>query len=252
MAPRPARPPLCRTRWNEDGGGGVFSRPWTGNEAGGTGLRPCAEAADAAVGGRQSGGSQPASSAATAQGSGRSAAGMWPAAPRPGRPRRNPWRESPPAARDDSRAALRYSPEANRCQEPRCALPSTASTIGHHLRGCDALRLLVPARPRHGGGPNSARLTARAEVRGAEDQPPPKEATQQEGSRRRRRHARRPRPLLHRHRQRRAGVAHLQDCGVAVRTGPGCQGRGAGALTSVYCRDPDGNLIEIATYGSLE
>ena len=43
-------------------------------------------------------------------------------------------------------------------------------------------------------------------------------------------------------------VAHLQACGVAVTTGP-VQRRGAlGPMTSVYCRDPDGNLVEVATY----
>jgi catechol 2,3-dioxygenase-like lactoylglutathione lyase family enzyme len=45
-------------------------------------------------------------------------------------------------------------------------------------------------------------------------------------------------------------VAHLRGCGVAIELGP-IKRRGAmGEMTSVYCRDPDGSLIEIATYGS--
>lgn len=44
-------------------------------------------------------------------------------------------------------------------------------------------------------------------------------------------------------------VAHLKACGVAIELGP-VKRRGArGDMTSVYCRDPDGSLIEIATYG---
>lgn len=43
-------------------------------------------------------------------------------------------------------------------------------------------------------------------------------------------------------------VAHLHDCRVMVEAGP-MERRGAlGPMTSVYCRDPDGNLIEIASY----
>jgi len=34
--------------------------------------------------------------------------------------------------------------------------------------------------------------------------------------------------------------------------GPVAKDGALGPITSVYCRDPDGNLIEIATYGSLE
>lgn len=44
-------------------------------------------------------------------------------------------------------------------------------------------------------------------------------------------------------------VAHLQACGVAIEQGP-CNRQGArGTLRSVYCRDPDGSLIEISSYG---
>jgi catechol 2,3-dioxygenase-like lactoylglutathione lyase family enzyme len=45
-----------------------------------------------------------------------------------------------------------------------------------------------------------------------------------------------------------AVVAHLRDCHVAIEQGP-IEKRGArGVITSVYCRDPDGSLIEIASY----
>ncbi len=43
-------------------------------------------------------------------------------------------------------------------------------------------------------------------------------------------------------------VAHLRACGVAVSTGPVTRIGARGAMTSVYCRDPDGNLVEIASY----
>ena len=43
-------------------------------------------------------------------------------------------------------------------------------------------------------------------------------------------------------------VAHLRSCGVAIEEGP-VEKRGArGTLISVYCRDPDGSLIEISSY----
>jgi catechol 2,3-dioxygenase-like lactoylglutathione lyase family enzyme len=42
-------------------------------------------------------------------------------------------------------------------------------------------------------------------------------------------------------------VAHLESCGVAVELGPVPRQGAQGAMISVYCRDPDGSLIEIAT-----
>jgi catechol 2,3-dioxygenase-like lactoylglutathione lyase family enzyme len=43
-------------------------------------------------------------------------------------------------------------------------------------------------------------------------------------------------------------LAHLRACGVTVTEGP-VERRGAlGPMTSLYCRDPDGNLVEIARY----
>ena len=44
-------------------------------------------------------------------------------------------------------------------------------------------------------------------------------------------------------------VEHLHGCGVTVELGPVAKAGALGPITSVYCRDPDGNLIEIATYG---
>ena len=35
---------------------------------------------------------------------------------------------------------------------------------------------------------------------------------------------------------------------VAIETGPASRQGALGAVQSVYCRDPDGNLIEIASY----
>ncbi len=43
-------------------------------------------------------------------------------------------------------------------------------------------------------------------------------------------------------------VAHLHYCGVEVTEGPAAKIGALGPMTSVYCRDPDGNLIEISTY----
>jgi catechol 2,3-dioxygenase-like lactoylglutathione lyase family enzyme len=43
-------------------------------------------------------------------------------------------------------------------------------------------------------------------------------------------------------------VAHLEVCGVAVEEGPGPKQGARGTLQSVYCRDPDGSLIEISSY----
>src|SRR5689334_24517194 len=43
-------------------------------------------------------------------------------------------------------------------------------------------------------------------------------------------------------------VAHLQANGVAIEEGPGKKQGARGTLISVYCRDPDGSLIEISSY----
>ncbi len=44
-------------------------------------------------------------------------------------------------------------------------------------------------------------------------------------------------------------VAHLKAHGVAIEEGPVPKQGALGTLRSVYCRDPDGSLIEISSYG---
>lgn len=43
-------------------------------------------------------------------------------------------------------------------------------------------------------------------------------------------------------------VTHLKACGVAIAEGPVKKQGARGTLNSVYCRDPDGSLIEISSY----
>jgi len=43
-------------------------------------------------------------------------------------------------------------------------------------------------------------------------------------------------------------VAHLEANGVRIEEGPVIRQGARGALRSVYCRDPDGSLIEISSY----
>ena len=43
-------------------------------------------------------------------------------------------------------------------------------------------------------------------------------------------------------------LAHLRACGVAIEEGPVAKQGARGVLQSVYCRDPDGSLIEISSY----
>ena len=47
-------------------------------------------------------------------------------------------------------------------------------------------------------------------------------------------------------------VAHLKANGVAIEEGPAKKPGARGTLTSVYCRDPDGSLIEISSYETGE
>ncbi len=43
-------------------------------------------------------------------------------------------------------------------------------------------------------------------------------------------------------------VAHFAAVGVTPEVGPVERTGALGVMTSVYCRDPDGNLVEVATY----
>jgi catechol 2,3-dioxygenase-like lactoylglutathione lyase family enzyme len=43
-------------------------------------------------------------------------------------------------------------------------------------------------------------------------------------------------------------VGHLHACGVMIEAGPAERLGALGPMSSVYCRDPDGNLVEIASY----
>ncbi len=45
--------------------------------------------------------------------------------------------------------------------------------------------------------------------------------------------------------------AHFQQCGVPIEQGPVQRTGALGPITSLYIRDPDGNLIEVATYATL-
>jgi catechol 2,3-dioxygenase-like lactoylglutathione lyase family enzyme len=45
-----------------------------------------------------------------------------------------------------------------------------------------------------------------------------------------------------------AVIAHLHHCGVPILNGPVERAGALGPMQSVYCRDPDNNLIEISTY----
>jgi catechol 2,3-dioxygenase-like lactoylglutathione lyase family enzyme len=45
-----------------------------------------------------------------------------------------------------------------------------------------------------------------------------------------------------------AVLQHLDQCGVEVLEGPVKRTGARGPITSVYCRDPDGNLVEISSY----
>jgi catechol 2,3-dioxygenase-like lactoylglutathione lyase family enzyme len=47
-------------------------------------------------------------------------------------------------------------------------------------------------------------------------------------------------------------VAHLQACQAPVEAGPVARIGATGPITSVYFRDPDGNLIEVSTYDDIE
>ena len=41
---------------------------------------------------------------------------------------------------------------------------------------------------------------------------------------------------------------HFRSCGVEIEEGPSEKMGAMGTIVSVYCRDPDGNLIEVSSY----
>jgi len=45
-----------------------------------------------------------------------------------------------------------------------------------------------------------------------------------------------------------AVLAHWRACGITVTDGPIQRTGALGPMTSIYCRDPDGNLVEVASY----
>jgi catechol 2,3-dioxygenase-like lactoylglutathione lyase family enzyme len=45
-------------------------------------------------------------------------------------------------------------------------------------------------------------------------------------------------------------VGHLHDNGIQILQGPAARAGALGPMISVYCRDPDGNLVEISSYQS--
>lgn len=47
-----------------------------------------------------------------------------------------------------------------------------------------------------------------------------------------------------------AVVEDIESAGVDIIAGPVERAGARGPMTSVYCRDPDGNLVEVATYGN--
>jgi len=43
-------------------------------------------------------------------------------------------------------------------------------------------------------------------------------------------------------------INHLRNCEIMIELGPVGRQGALGPMTSIYCRDPDGNLIEISSY----
>jgi catechol 2,3-dioxygenase-like lactoylglutathione lyase family enzyme len=47
-------------------------------------------------------------------------------------------------------------------------------------------------------------------------------------------------------------IEHLESCDVEVEDGPVERSGARGPIISVYCRDPDGNLLEVSSYPSAQ
>jgi catechol 2,3-dioxygenase-like lactoylglutathione lyase family enzyme len=45
-------------------------------------------------------------------------------------------------------------------------------------------------------------------------------------------------------------MERLKAAGIAIAAGPGPRAGAEGTMTSIYCEDPDGNLVEVATYSA--
>ena len=45
-------------------------------------------------------------------------------------------------------------------------------------------------------------------------------------------------------------IDRLKSLGIAITVGPGPRTGALGRMTSIYCEDPDGNLVEVATYAA--
>lgn len=49
-----------------------------------------------------------------------------------------------------------------------------------------------------------------------------------------------------------AAEARLQETGIEIIEGPGPKTGARGELLSIYCRDPDGNLVELSQYAQSD
>jgi catechol 2,3-dioxygenase-like lactoylglutathione lyase family enzyme len=45
-------------------------------------------------------------------------------------------------------------------------------------------------------------------------------------------------------------IERLKSCGIPITVGPAARTGALGRMTSIYCEDPDGNLVEVATYAA--
>ena len=45
-------------------------------------------------------------------------------------------------------------------------------------------------------------------------------------------------------------IDRLKSAGVSITVGPAPRTGALGPMTSIYCEDPDGNLVEVATYAA--